>query len=298
MVNITYLTILPLPVPPLSATEPRWTTETIIPATGHSSIASDVSSSGNKENTSTIGSPSACSEADEFLPEVNESAMHVLNLAGDDAILFSAKSTNTGKGGNDGEDADDDDDSVPMEMLMPEDALPDVERDRLTDDENLSEDEFGLHPRGGVGGGDRATNEQPKQKRVAKSRAVITTSDEEDDDEEEGLAKGLNFDEFSDVDASQQPLVASYHSHRGGKKSRGGGGAPKELTGLMTEFVSNMIPWNKVGNLIAGAGDSQMYRSESSAVSKRRANRQPSFESSDDSEFELLNTDELKNIDT
>lgn len=239
--------------------------------------------------------------------------MQVLNLAGNDAILFSAKSNSTGDA-----DDDDDDDSVPMEMLMPDESLlPDVEKDRLTDD-NLSEDDFKLHPVQKVAR-DQQKAAAPAVVAVAKkSSAVILTSDEEEEDgDEESLAKGLNFDDFSDVDASQQPLVASYHSHRGGggggssssisRGSRGAGGAPKELTGLMTDFVSNMIPWNKVGNLIAAAGgDHQMSRSESSAVqahSKKRrpTKKEPSVESSDDdddSEFELLNTDELKSYET
>lgn len=239
-----------------------------------------------------IGTPS---EVDEFLPEVNESAMQVLNLAGDDAILFSAKATK-------GPDDTDDEDTVPMEMLMPDESLlPDVEKDRITDD-NCSEDEFRLHPKGSAAA---QVKQQKKTTREQKSlRAVITTSDEEDEDEE-SLAKGLSFDDFSDVDASQQPmLVASYHSHKGGSSSIGRGGAtssavPKELTGLVTDFVSNMIPWNKVGNLIAGGGDNNlMSRSESAVVQGRKGKRaqqkQPSIESSDDSEFELLNPDELK----
>lgn len=238
-----------------------------------------------------IGTPS---EVDEFLPEVNESAMQVLNLAGDDAILFSAKATK-------GPDDTDDEDTVPMEMLMPDESLlPDVEKDRITDD-NCSEDEFRLHPKGSAA----AQVKQKKTTREQKSlRAVITTSDEEDEDEE-SLAKGLSFDDFSDVDASQQPmLVASYHSHKGGSSSIGRGGAtresavPKELTGLVTDFVSNMIPWNKVGNLIAGGGDNNLMSRSESAVQGRKGKRaqqkQPSIESSDDSEFELLNPDELK----
>lgn len=221
---------------------------------------------------------------DEFLPEVNESAMQVLNLAGDEAILFSAKNKGTGCETDD----EDDDDTVPMEMLMPDESLlPDM--DRITDD-NLSEDEFRLQPRVAVKKG------APKPS----SNVVITTSDEED---EESLAKGLNFDDFSDVDASQQPLVASYHSHKGASSSRGGA-VPKELTGLVTDFVSNMIPWNKVGNLIVGGGgdNNLMSRSESAVgqtKKKRETKQQPSFESSsDDSEFELLNTDELRSYET
>lgn len=228
---------------------------------------------------------------DEFLPEVNESAMQVLNLAGDDAILFSAKTKATGCETDD----EDDDDTVPMEMLMPDESLlPDM--DRITDD-NLSEDEFRLQPRVAVKKGATAAAASKLS-----SNVIITTSDEEDEDEE-SLAKGLNFDDFSDVDASQQPLVASYHSHKGGSSSRGGA-VPKELTGLVTDFVSNMIPWNKVGNLIVGGGgdNNLMSRSESAVgqtKKKRETKQQPSFESSsDDSEFELLNTDELRSYET
>lgn len=240
-----------------------------------------------------IGTPS---EVDEFLPEVNESAMQVLNLAGDDAILFSAKATK-------GPDDTDDEDTVPMEMLMPDESLlPDVEKDRITDD-NCSEDEFRLHPKGSSAAQVKQQQQRKTTREQKSSRAVITTSDEEDEDEE-SLAKGLSFDDFSDVDASQQPmLVASYHSHKGGISSINRGGAtssavPKELTGLVTDFVSNMIPWNKVGNLIAGGGDNNLMSRSESAVQGRKGKRaqqkQPSIESSDDSEFELLNPDELK----
>lgn len=239
-----------------------------------------------------IGTPS---EVDEFLPEVNESAMQVLNLAGDDAILFSAKATK-------GPDDTDDEDTVPMEMLMPDESLlPDVEKDRITDD-NCSEDEFRLHPKGSAAAQVKQQQQKKTTREQKSSRAVITTSDEEDEDEE-SLAKGLSFDDFSDVDASQQPmLVASYHSHKGGISSINRGGAtssavPKELTGLVTDFVSNMIPWNKVGNLIAGGGDNNLMSRSESAVQrkgKRAQQKQPSIESSDDSEFELLNPDELK----
>lgn len=215
--------------------------------------------------------------------------MQVLNLAGDEAILFSAKTSTRGGGAaGDDDENDDDDDSVPMEMLMPEESLPDVEKDHLTDD-NISEDEFRLHP-------PAATTKAAARKRaggggVVESSNVITTSDED----EESLAKGLNFDDFSDVDASQRPLMAQ-------SSSRTGGGAPKEITGLVTEFVSNMIPWNKVGSLMTGGGggDNQMSKSESTAVGKRHRRsqkQQPSFDSSDDSEFELLNSDELKNYE-
>ena len=248
-------------------------------ATGSSNTPS------NKEETVTttpIGSPT--SEVDEFLPEVNESAMQVLNLAGDDAILFSTKSNKKSTAG----DEEDDDDSIPIDMLMPDESLPDIEKDHLTDD-NLSEEEFRLQPVASRAAATKEIKPPPPSKRV------ITTSDEEDEDVDvEGLAKGLNFDDFSDVDASQQPLVASYHSHRGHSAA----GGAKELTGKVTDFVSNMIPWNKVGNLIAGGGDNQMSRSESAIQKKRRQQRAPSFESSDDdSEFELLNAEEeLKNF--
>lgn len=293
---------LPLSIPPLANSQARWT-EAVITATNPSSPSPSSHASTNPSNSDdenrdaaataspVIGSHSLISEVDEFLPEVNESAMQVLNLAGDEAILFSAKNKGTGC---ETDDEDDDDDTVPMEMLMPDESLlPDMDQDRITDD-NLSEDEFRLQPRVAVKKG------APKPS----SNVIITTSDEEDEDEE-SLAKGLNFDDFSDVDASQQPLVASYHSHKGGSSSRGGA-VPKELTGLVTDFVSNMIPWNKVGNLIVGGGgdNNLMSRSESAVgqTKKKRAvetKQQPSFESSsDDSEFELLNTDELRSYET
>lgn len=202
-------------------------------------------------------------DADEFLPEVNESALNVLNLAGEAAILASAKS----------DGGDNEDDTVPMELLLlPDDVtVPDVEKE----DENLSEDEeFGIQSQ-------PATTTQRKQKY---EKALLTS--DSDDEDEESLSRGLNFDEYSVVDSSQTRRMV------GAEK------APQELTGMVTDFVSNMIPWNKVGSLITatgGGGDSHQQQQ------RRRVGgggRGVSVESSDDSEFEILNTDELKGFET
>lgn len=200
--------------------------------------------------------------------------MHVLNLAGDDAILLSEKKS--AKGGE-----DDDSDS----MLLPDGTLPDVERDSLTDD-SLSDDEFRLR---------KETKSRPKVQSKSAALLDLNTSDEED-----SLSRGLNYDEYNVVDSASQPLVASYHSHKGTSR-------PKEEHRGLTDFVANIIPWNKVGNLV---GD-QMTRSEPSSThqpkeTKRhrggrmeRSQDEPLLDtSSDDSEFEILNPDELQNYGT
>lgn len=252
----------------------------------------------SNDNASTDATLGAGCEIDEFLPEVNESALQVLNLAGDDAILFSAKTR--GVGGLE-DDADSDSDSVPLMMLMPDEMVPDVERDQDLSDDSLSEEValIAKHQ-------EKRTKQHHHQQPQTSSNALISS-----DEDEDSLSKGLNFDEYNVVDASQPRS----HLH---KKSRSSGAVPKELTGLMTDFVSNMIPWNKVGTLMStvGGGDNKMSQSESAAVgggkrttmtTGRRDKMQRSggegaaggsMESSDDSEFEILNKDELKSYET
>lgn len=251
----------------------------------------------SNDNASTDATLGAGCEIDEFLPEVNESALQVLNLAGDDAILFSAKTR--GVGGLE-DDADSDSDSVPLMMLMPDEMVPDVERDQDLSDDSLSEEValIAKHQ-------EKKTKQHHHQQPQTSSNALISS-----DEDEDSLSKGLNFDEYNVVDAGQPRS----HLH---KKSRSSGAVPKELTGLMTDFVSNMIPWNKVGTLMStvGGGDNKMSQSESAAVgggkrtttTGRRDNMQRSggegaaggsMESSDDSEFEILNKDELKSYET
>ncbi|XP_059618844.1 uncharacterized protein LOC132263208 isoform X2 [Phlebotomus argentipes] len=201
-------------------------------------------------------------DVDEFLPEVNESNLFVLQKAGEEAVITTPVATESHASSH-SEDAD----SLPVDLMIPEGSLPDVEADDDAESDIMDDE------------GEREAV-VPSEGFTFKTGHFNRDTSSSDED---SMAKGLSFHDYSLVDAPQE--VAKYKSDTEVSKS-----------------VASSLPfgineaWNVVGNLLKATNPTQSHTTDHSA---RKASHPPAKsshkapDSSDESEFEILSQDEL-----
>lgn len=93
--------------------------------------------------------------------------------------------------------------------------------------------------------------------------------------DDDSITKGLNFKDYSLVDGAESNLLKSKNN----KSENSSNIYPK---------LADLVPWNLVGNIIS----SQLKSDENVIKKVQKKNSQDSS----DSEYEMINTDELNNI--
>ncbi|EDX18558.1 uncharacterized protein LOC6726623 [Drosophila simulans] len=223
---------------------------------------------------------------DEFLPDVNESNLFVLERASDVATISSPTDAND-------EDDDDRSDDIPSELLIP-DAIPEIDEHSTDEDDELAP----LAPK-------RQEKSQPREQLAKESEdmnfrkghfkrdsSLSTTSSSS----EESLSKGLQFPDHNTVDAAGNPQL---------RQITAGTDPAGELVALavktqaqallansgklLPSLVSGLVHWEAGGAAAVGTSygtDASRDREQQRIVT--------ALDSSDESDFEILESDDFK----
>lgn len=217
--------------------------------------------------TSTISSvslPAPIDQDDEFMPEQNELNALLFKHAGDDAIILTQTSIS---------EADDDENSeeLPSDLAIPE-SIPEI--DEHTDNSSDSEDDCLISP--AVACSTKSVSPKPiafKSGHFNRDTSPSWSSSS-DDDNETALADRLRH-EMSTVDMAKKSATDAAPTSQKHIFSM-----PNLMQDLVTRGVEQLVTKRIQGITSAlGAGAEQ-----------------PLLDSSDDSEFEILNHDELNQM--
>ncbi|KAH8331998.1 hypothetical protein KR067_008533 [Drosophila pandora] len=231
---------------------------------------------------------------DEFLPDVNESNLFVLERASDVATISSPTEAND-------EDDDERSDDIPSELLIP-DVIPEI-------DEHSTDEEDELAPLATKKQKDtkaeQATDDSDMKFRKGhfkRDSSLSTTSSSS----EESLSKGLLFPDHNAVDGSSSQLRQIAAATASADQPDPAG----ELVALavksqaqallansgklLPSLVSGLVQWGAAG---AGAGSGALATGSDATDSNRDREQQrlvTALDSSDESDFEILETDDFK----
>ncbi|GAB0099308.1 hypothetical protein DMENIID0001_151620 [Sergentomyia squamirostris] len=201
-------------------------------------------------------------DVDDFLPEVNESNLFVLQKAGEEAVITTPLTTmaTESQTNSHSEDAD----SLPVDLMIPEGCLPDVGADE-DDDSDLCDDDVDA---------ERAIVSEGITFNTGHFNRDTSSSDED------SMAKGLSFHDYSLVDeeVTKTKLPTDV-------VSRG-------VSASTLPFGINEA-WNVVGNFLKPTLNPTAVSSSQSESRKSSHPPPKSPDSSDESEFEILSQDEL-----
>lgn len=208
--------------------------------------------------------------ADEFLPEVNESNLFVLQRAGDDALV---SSTGTG-------DDDEKSEEIPSELMIP-DSIPEI-------DENSDSSEDDLLLKSSLVDNKEISSKNQKikfKKGYFKKDSSISTSSSSSSDEE-NLSKGLNFDY---VDGSGITTLQQLQKSQSTAQSTTVGNIASQLPGMMTNFVS----WGIGASAGDGADGKDKITNELNSPIRTKKSSNAIESTDEESDFEFVETDEI-----
>lgn len=221
-------------------------------------------------------------EVDEFLPEVNESNLFVLQNAGEQAVLLTATQP---------DDEKSEELEIPTELLI-RDTIPEIEEhlDSSSDDDDCL-----------TGPAVTAVKQSHKPTRTESDEIEFksgyfkqNSSSSSDDD---SITRGLSFQDLTQLDGSathnKDSTDSGAYVDRKHKNSMSTGSI---VPNLMSELVSwgaeNLIKYKLTQSLTEGNGSGRKH--QTARPPDKHGNRMTlSADSSDDSEFEILTTDEL-----
>ncbi|XP_017029850.1 uncharacterized protein [Drosophila kikkawai] len=230
---------------------------------------------------------------DEFLPDVNETNLFVLERASDVATISSPTDAND-------EEDDERSDDIPSELLIP-DVIPEIDEHSTDEDDDLAP----LASKKQL----QQQQEKPKQSEedmnfrkghFKRDSSLSTTSSSS----EESLSKGLQFPDHTTVDAATRSS-----SNQQLRQLTDGSDPAGELLALavktqaqtllansgklLPSLVSGLVQWGAAG----GAADAAAAVAtvdddvESRELQRRKVT---ALDSSDESDFEILETDDFK----
>ncbi|KAH8357985.1 hypothetical protein KR084_010878, partial [Drosophila pseudotakahashii] len=224
---------------------------------------------------------------DEFLPDVNESNLFVLERASDVATISSPTDAND-------EDDDERSDDIPSELLIP-DVIPEIDEQSTDEDDELA-------PLAAK----KQENQQPHEQLAEENEdmkfrkghfkrdsSLSTTSSSS----EESLSKGLQFPDHTSVDASgntQLRQITAGPDPAGDLMALAVKSQAQALLAnsgkLLPSLVSGLVQWGSGGATAASSGD------DATDASRDRKQQRivTALDSSDESDFEILETDDFK----
>ncbi|XP_002025326.2 uncharacterized protein LOC6600195 [Drosophila persimilis] len=235
---------------------------------------------------------------DEFLPDVNESNLFVLERASDVATISSP---------TDVEEEDERSDDIPSELLIP-DVIPEIDEHSTDEDDELaplaqqrregaSVSSLAANPKRGQSDASSSSDMDFRKGHFKRDSSLSTTSSSS----EESLSKGLQFPDHTTVDAGGGPQLRQLTSGPAHQISD----PASELVALavksqaqallassgklLPSLVSGLVQWGAGGNNAVEAVDAG---SQQQQPQQRRI--VTALDSSDESDFEILETDDFK----
>ncbi|XP_037724262.1 uncharacterized protein LOC119556282 [Drosophila subpulchrella] len=224
---------------------------------------------------------------DEFLPDVNESNLFVLELASDVATISSPTDAND-------EEDDERSDDIPSELLIP-DVIPEIDEHSTDEDDDLAllaakrQEKQQQQPH--IAGESEDMNF--RKGHFKRDSSLSTTSSSS----EESLSKGLQFPDHTSVDASgntQLRQITAGPDPAGELMALAVKTQAQALLAnsgkLLPSLVSGLVQW--------GSGGAASANSDGDATDASRNREQQrivtALDSSDESDFEILETDDFK----
>lgn len=220
--------------------------------------------------------------------------MFVLERASDVAMISSPPDVH---GVHDEDDDEDGSDDIPAELLIP-DVIPEI-------DENSTDEDDDLVPLVTKGpsqqlAADLTLSSAPGKKmdfckgHFKRDSSLSTTSSSS----EESLSKGLQFPDHSSVDAGGSSLRQLTAPPSSNDDATGAGSnllamaVKAQAQALLPSLVSGLVQWG-AANAAAEVGRDSTDNSAASA-SKQHRRQVTALDSSDDSDFEILQADDCK----
>ncbi|XP_022216576.2 uncharacterized protein LOC111070385 [Drosophila obscura] len=235
---------------------------------------------------------------DEFLPDVNESNLFVLERASDVATISSP---------TDAEEEDERSDDIPSELLIP-DVIPEIDEHSTDEDDELAPlsqqrrevaavSSLEANPKRGQQDVSSSSDMDFRKGHFKRDSSLSTTSSSS----EESLSKGLQFPDHTTVDAVGGPQLRQITSGPAHQISD----PASELVAmavksqaqallansgkLLPSLVSGLVQWGAGANNAVDAADGG---SQQQQQQQRRI--VTALDSSDESDFEILETDDFK----
>ncbi|XP_060664800.1 reticulophagy regulator 2 [Drosophila nasuta] len=268
---------------------------------------------------------------DEFMPDVNDANLFVLERASDVATISSPIDAD-----GMGDDIDDDErsDDIPSELLLIPDAIPEIDEHSTDEDDELvplsrtkSKTQSANNPVNAAA----APHEQYEQRSTTTTAAAATITTTEDGEStmdfrrghfkrdsslsttssssEESLSKGLQFPDHTSVDApalrqlTAPPSAASASSSEATATAAGAIIAlavKSQAQSLLPSLMSNLVgQWSNAttaaaGQPVSGGEVVSMDQQQQQQLVKPQRRQVTALDSSDESDFEILETDDFK----
>ncbi|KAH8300883.1 hypothetical protein KR044_001675 [Drosophila immigrans] len=246
---------------------------------------------------------------DEFMPDENESNLFVLERASDVATISSPIDADA-----DGIDDDERSDDIPSELLLIPDAIPEIdEHSTDEDDELVPLSQSKSSKRSAAGAAQAASAHEQYEQRTAsatteggessmdfrrghfkRDSSLSTTSSSS----EESLSKGLQFPDHTSVDAPALRQLTAPPTAATSSETAAGAlialAVKTQAQSLLPSLVSNLV--GQWGNAPTASGGEvvTMDHHQNAALVKPQRRQVTALDSSDESDFEILETDDFK----
>lgn len=252
-------------------------------------------------------------EVEDFLPEINEASASLLQQVGEDAdvsAVYKTDSTISERGAG-GKDDEDDDDDTYSDLLIPQNSIKELEEEDEEQSNASSSDELLLGSSGPAvqSAADAATGEI----RFKSGHFNANTSSDSDD----SISRGLSFDDVPDRGSSSRKRV--HHQQQYQQLEQRPLLQQQQQQDQLASLAGNLLTGGVLSYLTsamaasASAAMSQSHPAPSNSAHASRQNRMTVSSSGDrrtygalaegdstdedgDSDFEMLNPDELNNV--
>ncbi|KAH8250540.1 hypothetical protein KR038_001453, partial [Drosophila bunnanda] len=241
---------------------------------------------------------------DEFLPDVNETNLFVLERASDVATISSPTDAND-------EEDDERSDDIPSELLIP-DVIPEIDEHSTDEDDDLAplaskkQQQQQLEKHSAVAATKQSDSGEREDMNFRKGHfkrdsSLSTTSSSS----EESLSKGLQFPDHTTVDSATRGNQQMRQLTDGSSPTLDPAGELVALAvktqaqtllansgKLLPSLVSGLVQW---GAGAAAAGDAAVATVDEASQQREQQRRMvTALDSSDESDFEILETDDFK----
>ncbi|BFG01955.1 uncharacterized protein DMAD_01590 [Drosophila madeirensis] len=240
---------------------------------------------------------------DEFLPDVNESNLFVLERASDVATISSPTDVEE-------EEEDERSDDIPSELLIP-DVIPEIDEHSTDEDDELAPLSQQRREVAAISASQRvqpqagSSSDMDFRKGHFKRDSSLSTTSSSS---EESLSKGLQFPDHTTVDAVAGPQLRQITSGPAHQISD----QASELVALavksqaqallansgklLPSLVSGLVQWGAGAAAAAGASNAVEAAVDGGSQPQQQQQRRivTALDSSDESDFEILETDDFK----
>jgi len=235
---------------------------------------------------------------DEFMPDVNESNLFVLERASDVNTISSPTDADVEGVGDDDDERSDD---IPSELLIP-DAIPEIDEHSTDEDDELvplsqskpsaqtkpTPEEYEKNRPADQSSVNQSTVDKTMDFRKGhfkRDSSLSTTSSSS----EESLSKGLQFPDHTTVDGggpSLRQLTAA--------PSNDAASSSSQLLALAVKTQAQALLPSLMSNLVQWGANNEVVSTDNTALAKPQRRQVTALDSSDESDFEILETDDFK----